>query len=88
MYKVGIWGQFGDGGPIADGQAVRTTIITKEVERKYGCENVLRVNTNNWKKNQYSFFGKVLCWLSKGSWNMAKEYEPDSVLADFYDAIV
>ena len=60
MYKVGIWGQFGDGGPIADGQAVRTTIITKEVERKYGCENVLRVNTNNWKKRPIQFLWESL----------------------------
>ena len=30
-YKIGIWGQFGDGGKIADGQAVRTTVITEEL---------------------------------------------------------
>jgi len=32
-YKIGIWGQFGDGvNKIADGQAVRTTIITAETK--------------------------------------------------------
>lgn len=31
LKKVGIWGQYGDGGPIADGQAVRTTITTEEL---------------------------------------------------------
>lgn len=54
-YKVGIWGQFGDGGPIADGQAVRTTIITNELERKYGNDLVFRANTNNWKRHPASF---------------------------------
>lgn len=33
IYKIGIWGQFGDGGPIADGQAVRTTITTNELKK-------------------------------------------------------
>jgi glycosyltransferase involved in cell wall biosynthesis len=54
-YKVGIWGQFGDGGKIADGQAVRTTIITRELQRKYGNDEVGIVNTNNWKKRKLSF---------------------------------
>ena len=55
-YKIGIWGQFGDGGKIADGQAVRTTIITNELKARYGEENILVVNTNNWKKHPLSFF--------------------------------
>ena len=36
LKKVGIWGQYGDGGPIADGQAVRTTITTEKLIIKYG----------------------------------------------------
>lgn len=55
-YKVGIWGQFGDGGVIADGQAVRTTIIANELELRYGKANVNKVNTNNWKKHPIDFF--------------------------------
>ena len=55
-YKIGIWGQFGDGGKIADGQAVRTTIITAELKARYGEENILVVNTNNWKKHPFKFF--------------------------------
>ena len=54
-YKIGIWGQFGDGGKIADGQAVRTTIITKELKDRYGTENILVINTNNWKKHPLRF---------------------------------
>ena len=60
LYKVGVWGQFGDGGPIADGQAVRTTIITNELELRYGASFINRVNTNNWKKHPISFFLKTI----------------------------
>lgn len=59
-YKIGIWGQFGDGGKIADGQAVRTTIITQEVKARYGEENVLVVNTNNWKKHPFRFLRNTI----------------------------
>ena len=56
-YKIGIWGQFGDGiNKIADGQAVRTTIITEELKKRYGEENIYIVNTNNWRKNPIKFF--------------------------------
>jgi glycosyltransferase involved in cell wall biosynthesis len=55
-YKIGIWGQFGSGGKIADGQAVRTTIITEEVIDRYGKNNVKVLNTNNWKRNPILFF--------------------------------
>ena len=58
MYKIGIWGQYGDGGKIADGQAVRTTIITQELQRKYSVENVVIVNTNNWRKHPVKFLWK------------------------------
>ncbi len=59
-YKIGIWGQYGDGGKIADGQAVRTTIITNELYRRYGKENIVTVNTNAWKKHPISFFLKTV----------------------------
>ena len=55
-YKIGVWGQYGDGGKIADGQAVRTTIITNELKMRYGNENVICANTNGWKQKKISFF--------------------------------
>ncbi len=55
-YKIGVWGQYGDGGKIADGQAVRTTIITKELQMRYGNDAVGVVNTNGWKKHPLRFF--------------------------------
>lgn len=55
-YKIGIWGQFGNGiDKIADGQAVRTTIITEELKNRYGNNNVKVLNTNNWKKQPFKF---------------------------------
>ncbi len=60
-YKIGIWGQFGDGvNKIADGQAVRTTIITEELKARYGEENILVVNTNNWRKHPIKFLWNTL----------------------------
>ena len=55
---VGIWGQYGNGGPIADGQAVRTTIITRELQDRYGKENIKILNTEGWQKNPISFLWK------------------------------
>lgn len=65
MKKIGIWGQFGDGGKIADGQAVRTTIITNELRRRCGDENVKTVNTNSWKKNPFKFLLNSIGLLRK-----------------------
>lgn len=64
-YKIGIWGQFGNGGPIADGQAVRTTIITGELKARYGEKNICVANTNNWRRHPFSFFFKTLGLLKK-----------------------
>ena len=55
-FKIGIWGQYGDGGQIADGQAVRTTIVTGELKKRYGKESIKIVNSNNWKSHPVSFF--------------------------------
>ena len=65
MYKIGVWGQFGDGGKIADGQAVRTTIITNELCRRYGDSAVKAVNTNAWKKQPFRFLLSSISLLRK-----------------------
>ena len=53
--RIGVWGQFGDGGKIADGQSVRTTIITNELRRRYGDDTIMTLNTNAWRKNPFRF---------------------------------
>ena len=65
LYKIGIWGQYGDGGPIADGQAVRTTITTQELIKKYGEKEVLVLNTNAWRKHPVRFFIDTINLLRK-----------------------
>ena len=56
-YKIGIWGQYGDPGTrIADGQAVRTTIITQELKQRYGQNQICIANSNRWKKHPLRFF--------------------------------
>jgi glycosyltransferase involved in cell wall biosynthesis len=64
-YEIGIWGQFGDGGQIADGQAVRTTIITNEIINRYGKRNVKILNTNGWLKNPITFFLKSVFLIAR-----------------------
>lgn len=64
-FKIGIWGQYGDGGQIADGQAVRTTIVTCELKKRYGEDNILIVNSNNWKAHPFSFFFKTVGLITK-----------------------
>lgn len=54
-YILGVWGQFGDQKQIADGQAVRTTIITNELKLRYGKDNIATANTYQWKKRPISF---------------------------------
>lgn len=64
-YRIGIWGQFGSGGQIADGQAVRTTIITQEIIERYGREHIKILNTHNWSKNPILFFLKSISLIIK-----------------------
>ena len=60
-YNIGIWGQFGgEGHVLADGQAVRTTIIYEELRKHYGEDTIAIVNTHNWKQNPITFLFKSI----------------------------
>lgn len=67
MVKIGVWGQFGDGGKIADGQAVRTTIITNELRRRYGEHSVKNVNTNAWRRRPIRFLLSSIALLRESA---------------------
>lgn len=54
-YKIGIWGQSGGGGKIADGQAVRTAVITQELKKRYGENQILFADTYNWRQRPLGF---------------------------------
>ena len=56
-YKIGIWGQYGaPGQKIADGQAVRTTVVTRELENRITLESQIQMVG---KKGHLHFFGKA-----------------------------
>lgn len=60
-YLIGIWGQYGDPGTrIADGQAVRTTIITEELKRRYGEDQICIANSNRWKNHPFRFLSRCV----------------------------
>ena len=59
-YKIGIWGQFGGGKQVADGQAVKTIIFAEELRNRYGADKVFTVDTNNWRKHPFKLFFNTL----------------------------
>lgn len=64
-YQIGIWGQYGDpGARNADGQAVRTTIITEELERRYGEEQICIANSNRWKNHPFRFLFRCMYMIA------------------------
>ena len=67
MKKIAIIGKFDTSLGIADGQAVKTNIVTEELERKYGKNSVTRINTYAWKKHPVSLFARCFfaVWYHK-----------------------
>ena len=49
--KVGICGHYGMNKPFFDGQTVKTKIITSQIEKEIGKENVLCIDTYGGKKD-------------------------------------
>lgn len=64
-YKIGIWGQSGGGGKIADGQAVRTAVITQELKDRYGEDQILFADTYNWRKRPFGFLKDCIGLMRK-----------------------
>lgn len=48
---IGVVGFYGNEKTTAGGQEAKTCSLTRALEEKYGKENVIRVNTFNWKKH-------------------------------------
>lgn len=58
--KVGVCGHFGNGHDFFDGQTIKTKIITSQLQKKIGIENVLFLDTYGGKKKLFSHsFGMV-----------------------------
>lgn len=58
MKKCIIVGKFALKQNIMDGQTVKCKTIHKEIEKKYGKDNVSLIDTYNWKKEPFSLFLK------------------------------
>lgn len=53
MALVGILGHYGGGREFFDGQTVKTKIVTAELEAAFGRENVLCLDTYNWRRHPF-----------------------------------
>lgn len=61
MYKVGVCGHLGGKHIFLDGQTVKTKILTEELIKYFGNDEVKLADTFEWKKNSISFLVKCLC---------------------------
>lgn len=53
MKKVSIIGLFCSGREAADGQSIKTRIVTQEIERSLGSDRIRRIDTFGWKKHPF-----------------------------------
>ena len=67
MKKIAIIGKFHTDKGIVDGQAIKTTILASEVEKKVGQENVIRIITFGWKKRPIKLFADSVRAIRKCS---------------------
>ena len=51
MKRITVIGLFCEGMEVSDGQSIKTRIVTEEIEKNLGKEQVARVDTYGWKKN-------------------------------------
>lgn len=56
MRKVTIIGKFNMAVGVADGQAVKTSIVAEELAKALGQANIHRIDTYGWKKNPLKLF--------------------------------
>lgn len=60
MKKVTIIGKYNARAGIADGQAVKTRILSQEIEKQYGKHNTFKIDTYEWKKHPFSLLIKSM----------------------------
>ena len=60
MKKVSVIGLFCTGQDVADGQSVKTRIVTQELEKALGADQVRRIDTYGWKKNPLKLFASCV----------------------------
>lgn len=60
MKKVGICGHFNIGSEAIGGQTIKTRIISETLEDFYGSDQVLKLDTQGWRKNKVKFFYRCI----------------------------
>lgn len=58
--KIAVIGKFHTAQGIGDGQAIKTNILTEELEQTFGSKNVRRINTYGWKKRPMGLFAECI----------------------------
>lgn len=58
MKKVAVIGLFMGNEEVSDGQSIKTRILTEEIVRSYGADNVVCVDTYGWKKHPFHLLWK------------------------------
>lgn len=58
--RIAVIGYFNNGESVSDGQGVKTAILTEELEKISGCDNVDRIDTAGWKKHPVRLLMKCL----------------------------
>ncbi len=69
MKKLTIIGLFREGEEVANGQSVKTRIVTQELERHFGDAQVHRIDTYRWKRNPFKLFFRCI-WAVRTSKNV------------------
>lgn len=65
MKKASIIGHFAFGKEYLDGQTVKTKIVSRELERRFGTQNVLNIDTHGGKKKLFLLPFEVFSALKK-----------------------
>ena len=63
--KIAVMGHFGFGKELLNGQTVKTKILTAELEKQLGLEQVLKIDTHGGKKALPKLFFKAISALRK-----------------------
>jgi len=67
MKRITIIGKFFGGASVSDGQSVKTKILTEELERIFGAEQIGQIDTIGWKKHPFSLVIQSIRAVQKSS---------------------
>lgn len=81
--KAGVCGHFGGGGSFSDGQTVKTVVMTEQLRKIWGAEQVLSLDTYQWKKHIFRILFQSFNMIKRcenilllPSWNGVKIFIP------------